>query len=100
MADLKYCNYCDNCEGHRTVETYYWETEEALNNQNVLGDFIRYQMPEGWSLVNVYRPALSLGMVDYAEVADKTGKHYHVDVIDTGDTRKHKVDIISIAGDV
>ena len=71
MADLKYCNYCDNCEGHRTVETYYWETEEPLNAASAI-----------WP----------------KEI--ENGQRYGVYAGGNGDFCSHMVEIISIEGDV
>ena len=90
MSELKYCNYCESCKGHRVVKTFYWETEEPLNdNIDVLQDWLAYYMP--WQVVLVD--------LTYAEVIDDEGQRYGVYAGGNGDFCSHMVDIISIEGE-
>jgi len=93
MSELKYCNYCDNCKGHRSVETHCWETDEPLSdNIENLHDWLNYHMNDGWEVVLVD--------LTYAEVVDEEGQRYSVYAGGNGDFCSHMVDIVSIEGDV
>lgn len=79
MNELKYCNYCESCKGHRIVETQTFNVK----------DYVVLKMPS--------YEALHFGD-GWATVEDKSGNTYDVFFISEKDTVK--VGIVSIEGDV
>lgn len=91
MSELKTCDHCICCKGHRIVKSYYFTTNEFVRpygNEEVLSYYINMKMDEKWELISFNE--------NWAIVKDDNGNSYEV----YATVDNHRVDIITIEEEI